>query len=71
VGAWIEIVENARMKALVSVAPCVGAWIEIPNTERCGPPKPVAPCVGAWIEIVSKRIIAIDDERRSLRGSVD
>ena len=51
--------------------PLAGAWIEImyPGDDSYG--CVVAPLAGAWIEIKYFGDMALTDERRSPRGSVD
>ena len=70
---FISDIEQKIRKLLVNiaVAPFVGVWIEIsklkPSLERLS----VAPFVGVWIEIVIHEQSTHDQDRRSLRGSVD
>ena len=51
VGAWIEILFDHDIYAVLYVAPLVGAWIEIHIVFSYLLSVFVAPLVGAWIEI--------------------
>ena len=60
-GAWIETIDNTRIKTCCLVAPYVGAWIET-FRERLTRTrfKQVAPYVGAWIETPEAAAFAMD-----------
>ena len=71
-GAWIEISRVSHFSTSSMVAPFAGAWIEIVlHAPKHGPRVQVAPFAGAWIEIGKDNEPGPDQDRRSLRGSVD
>ena len=55
----------------IQVAPFAGAWIEIIRFVSLPALDPVAPFAGAWIEMSVEEEKALEEVRRSLRGSVD
>ena len=70
---FISDIEQKNRKLLVNiaVAPFVGVWIEIYTTYSKQEALKVAPFVGVWIEIYEEFIYELEEESRSLRGSVD
>ena len=71
VGAWIEMMNQRRLKRIHMSLPSWERGLKFNRTRINVNVACVAPLVGAWIEIIYRRNMTVERFRRSPRGSVD